>query len=146
MKNDFSSAVYAWKFNEKPLNETTKSIKTNQVGIYTVTASIQHSPTLTCTSKPSVDFNFLLEPSSTGLGVYPNPTLDGKVFVETLENLTNATLTVYDLMGKPVYNTAVPALDGQIQYDFSFLPVGTYYIQVKTNNFKQGQKIVIQVP
>lgn len=144
--NDIPSAVYVWKYNDQVINKTTSLIKTNQVGVYTVTASIEHSPTLTCISKPSAGFNFVLEPSTTGLGVYPNPSLDGKVTVETLENLTNATLVIYDLTGKPVFETAMPALNDQIQFDFSFLPIGAYYIQVKSDNFKQGQKIVIQAP
>ncbi|MEZ4900745.1 MAG: T9SS type A sorting domain-containing protein [Spirosomataceae bacterium] len=144
--NDVPSSIYSWRFNGQSINEITPSIKASQVGIYTVTASIQHSPTLTCTSKPSADFNFVLEPSSTGLGIYPNPSIDGKVTVETLENLVNPTLIIYDLTGKPIFNTALPTLNGQVQFDFSFLPVGTYYIQVNTNTFKQGQKIVIQAP
>ncbi len=144
--NSSASAVYSWQFQSQTLNETTSSIKAGQSGTYTVTASIQHSPTLTCTSKPSAPYNFVLDANNTGLGVYPNPSLDGKVTVEALENLTDVTIILYDLTGKPVRTTTLPSLSGQKQFDFSALPIGTYHLKVLTKEFNQSKKLVISQP
>lgn len=138
-------AVYSWKVNGGDFSETSSLIKANQTGAYTVTASIQHSSTLTCTSKTSAPYNFVLD-ADMGLGVYPNPSPDGKVTVEALENLTDATIILYDMTGRPVKIILVPTLNGQKQLDFSGLPIGTYHLKVVSNGFSQSRKIVISQP
>lgn len=146
VSNAANLAVYSWTYNGQPLSESTAAIKVNQSGTYTVVASIKHTPTLTCTSKVSSGYEFKLDGINTGLGVYPNPSLDGKVTVETLESLTDVTLIVYDQAGKPVQTLSLPSLNGQKQFDFSKLPIGTYHIQVLSKEFNQSKKIVISQP
>ena len=145
VSNAAPSAVYSWKVNGGDFNATSSLIKANQTGNYTVTASIQHSSTLTCTSKTSAPYNFVLD-ADTGLGVYPNPSPDGKVTVEALENLTDATIILYDMTGRPVKIILIPTLNGQKQLDFSGLPIGTYHLRVMTKDFNQSKKIVINQP
>jgi hypothetical protein len=145
VSNAAPSAVYSWQLNGGIFNGTTSLIKANQSGAYTVTASIQHSSTLTCTSKTSTAYNFVLD-ADTGLGVYPNPSLDGKVTVEALENLTDATIILFDMTGKPIKTILAPILNGQKQLDFSGLPIGTYHLQVTSSGFSQSKKIVINQP
>lgn len=145
VSNAAPSAVYSWKVNGGDFNGTSSAIKANQTGAYTVTASIQHSSTLACTSKTSAPYNFVLD-ADTGLGVYPNPSLDGKVTIEALENLTDATITLYDMTGKPIQTIFVPILSGQKQLDFTKVPIGTYHLRVRTKEFNQNKKIVINQP
>ncbi|MFN8345657.1 MAG: sialate O-acetylesterase [Spirosomataceae bacterium] len=145
VSNTAPSAVYVWQVNGGNYNGTSSLIKANQTGNYTVTASIQHSSTLTCTSKTSAPYNFVLD-ADTGLGVYPNPSLDGKVTVEALENLSDVTIILFDMTGKPVKTILVPVLNGQKPLDFSGLPIGTYHLKVSSGSFSQSKKIVISQP
>jgi len=145
ISNATPAAVYSWKVNGGDFNATSSLIKANQTGAYTVSASLQHSPTLTCISKTSAPYNFVLD-ADTGLGIYPNPSPDGKVTVEALENLTDATIVLYDMTGKPVKIILAPTLNGQKQLDFSGLPIGTYHLRVMTKDFNQSKKIVINQP
>ncbi|WP_051211142.1 T9SS type A sorting domain-containing protein [Runella zeae] len=140
------TATYTWKVNNQNIGDTQPYLKTGQVGSYTVFSSVQHSSTLTCVSKISTAYAFEIDASSTGLGVYPNPSFDGKVIVETLENLKDATVVVYDVTGKVVSTAELPSLNTQVQFDFRNLAIGTYYLQVLSKEFKQTKKIVISKP
>ncbi len=143
INNPTPSAVYSWKSGSQSLNETTPVIRVNQSGSFTATASVQYSPTLTCVSKTSAVFEYILEVTNNGLAVYPNPSSDGKVVVETLEILTNATLIVYDLTGKPVQIIQVPSFNEQKLFDFTKLPVGVYTLQVQAQDFNKSKKLII---
>ncbi|WP_428655300.1 sialate O-acetylesterase [Runella sp.] len=143
VSNPTASAVYTWKSGAQALTETKSIIRVNQSGAYTAAASVQYFPTLTCVSKTSAVFDYVLEVSNNGLAVYPNPSPDGKVIVETLEVLSNATLIVYDLTGKPVKTINVPSFNDQKLFDFTDLPVGIYMIQVQNQSFKGSKKLII---
>lgn len=143
VSNPTASAVYAWKSGSQILGETKSVIRVNQSGIFTVTASVQHSATLTCVSRTSSVFDFILEADNNGIAVYPNPSSDGKVIVETQEILKNATLIVYDLMGRPIQIINVPSFDNQKLFDFSALPMGVYVIHVESQGFRRNKKLII---
>lgn len=141
--NPTPSAVYSWKSGGQALSDIAHFIRINQSGSYTASASVQYSPALTCVSGTSVVFEYVLDDTDNGLAVYPNPSPDGKVLVETLEILTNATLIVYDLTGKPVQTIQVPLFTGQKSFDFSMLPIGIYVIKVQAGSFNKSKKLII---
>ncbi|AEI48622.1 T9SS type A sorting domain-containing protein [Runella slithyformis] len=141
--NPTPSAMYSWKSGSQALSEITPFIRINQSGSFTASASVQHSPTLTCVSKTSAVFEYVLDVTDNGLAVYPNPSPDGKILVETLEILTNATLIVYDLTGKPVQTIQVSSFTGQKSFDLSALPIGIYSIKVQAQGFNKSKKLII---
>jgi len=137
------TANYAWLLNEQSYNApNTPIVKASQAGVYRVQVSVKYG-TLECFSKPSAPFDFTPETANDGLGVYPNPTLDGKITIETLENLKDATVVVYDFMGRPIYHQQVPLFDGRKQFDLSELPPATYYLRVFSGSYKQGKKLLV---
>ncbi|TAG51357.1 MAG: T9SS C-terminal target domain-containing protein [Runella slithyformis] len=138
-----ATANYAWLLNNQPYPSTnTPIIKANQTGLYQVLVSVKYGA-LECFSKPSASLNFIVETTNNGLGVYPNPSLDGKVTVETLENLKDATVLVYDYLGRPIYHKQVPLFDGRKQFDLSELPPATYYLRVVNDQYSRGKKLVL---
>jgi len=141
--NPVPLATYDWQLNNTAFATNKPFIKANKSGDYTAQASIQYSPALTCFSKPSVALVFVLETENNGLGIYPNPSRDGKITIETLEDLKDATLVVYDERGVPVYTTLIPLLNVQKRFDFSSLPPGNYIIRVANNQYRQNKKITI---
>lgn len=133
---------YTWLLNERTYNtKNTSVIKANQAGVYRVQVSVKYG-LLECFSKPSTPFDFTPETANDGLGVYPNPTLDGKITIETLENLKDATVVIYDFMGRPIYHQQVPLFDGRKEFDLSELPPASYYLRVFSGNYIQGKKLV----
>ena len=140
-----SESNYIWLLNEQPFAGNTSIIKANKMGNYRVQASVKYG-SLECFSKPSAAFEFTPETANGGLGVYPNPTFNGKITIETLENLQNATIIVYDLRGRPIYHQFVPVFDGRKQFDLTELAPASYYLRVVTNSYQQGKKILISLP
>ena len=138
-------ANYIWLLNEQPFAGNTSIIKANKTGNYRVQASVKYG-NLECFSKPSAALEFTPETANGGLGVYPNPTFNGKITIETLENLQNATVIVYDLRGRPIYHQFVPIIDGRKQFDLSELAPASYYLRVVTNSYQQGKKILVSLP
>jgi Carbohydrate esterase, sialic acid-specific acetylesterase/Secretion system C-terminal sorting domain len=138
-----TQANYAWLLNGQPYGtNNTSIIKANQTGLYQVQVSVKYG-TLECFSKPSASFDFKPETTNNGLGVYPNPTFDGKITIETLENLKDAYVIVYDFMGRPIYHQRVSLFDGRKQFDLSELPPAQYYLRVVNSEYSQGKKIVL---
>lgn len=146
VSNPTASATYAWTNNGQPLGETTATVRANQSGSYTVIASIKHSTALTCTSKVSAPYEFVLENANVRIGIFPNPSTDGNVTIEALENLNDVTLLVYDQTGRTVLTKTFASLVGQQKLDLSHLPYGTYHIKVRTQTFNESQKIVLSQP
>jgi len=73
------------------------------------------------------------------IGVFPNPAVNS-LMVQLDETLETATLVVTDINGRELISR--PAQTG-IELDVSELPVGTYYLQVRSDNaLISGQKFV----
>lgn len=134
---------FRWRRDSDSLTVQTGVIKANQSGNYTARASIIYSPTLTCFSNPSAIYAFTVDPNNQGLSIYPNPNPDKIVRVETQENLTNATLTIYTLTGQVVQTVAVPVFDERKQLVLTSLPAGQYLLRVQAAGFDVSKRILL---
>jgi len=118
-------------------------IKANQTGNYTARSSIIYSPTLTCFSLPSTPYPFTLDATNRGLSIYPNPNPDKLVLLETEQNLTNAQVTVYTLLGQPATTFTVPVFDERKQIDLTGLAPGMYVLRVQAAGFDVSKRILL---
>lgn len=134
---------YNWTLNGNTFVNNSAVIKTNQMGNYNAQAYVQFSPTLTCFSRGSLPLAYEIDPTGDGFGVYPNPSRDGIVLIESLENLTNVTVEVFEQTGKSVFTGRIPTFNAQARLDLSHLPPATYIIQVSNNIFRKSKKIVL---
>ncbi|MCU0339441.1 MAG: T9SS type A sorting domain-containing protein [Spirosomaceae bacterium] len=134
---------YNWTLNGNAVINNSAVIKTNQAGNYNAQAFVQFSPTLTCFSRGSLPLAYQLDPTGDGFGIYPNPSRDGLVTVETLEDLTNVTVEVFEQTGKLIFTGLVPTLNAQARLDLRHLPPATYIVRVSNNIFNKSKKIVI---
>ena len=75
-----------------------------------------------------------LSPAASSIYVYPNPTAN-RIFIQS-ESITKAEL--FDLMGRKVIET------NQDQIDLSNISIGSYILQVTTQNKTQSFKIIKQ--
>lgn len=75
----------------------------------------------------------------TGLKVYPNPVVNGTLFIETAAN-AERTVTVYDLLGKQVLNTTT----SENTINVSNLNAGVYVVKITEEGKTASTKLVIE--
>jgi len=80
----------------------------------------------------------------TSIRVFPNPT-SGMVTVQIseLKDSKPYSVIIYDLIGKPVYASALSEKT-DLQIDLSSHPKGIYLIRVASVNFSRSEKIILQ--
>jgi hypothetical protein len=70
------------------------------------------------------------------VAIYPNPT-SGKVNIDLLDEWKNASVTVYDMVGRPVYTgtlNSINATGKPIEFDLSSLGSGIYILNIQSSN------------
>lgn len=80
------------------------------------------------------------------LNVFPNPN-NGKFTVSEELFESNTTLKLYDVLGTLIYEKQMKdflAGNGFYQFDFSFLPKGSYYLTVSDGDKTLSQRLVMQ--
>ena len=80
-------------------------------------------------------------------GVFPNPTAGRFITTFTLERRAEVTLTLLDLMGRPVsqlYRGTLPAGPQALPSQLGNLPTGTYFLRLTDSSASAIQRIVIQ--
>lgn len=98
---------------------------------FTVSASAQDSKQL---AKPQ-------EASSSieGLSLYPNPVLNGKVYISTKNDLEKE-IIIFDLLGKKVLQTHLTSRELSV----SDLVPGVYIIKINEENATATRKLIIR--
>jgi hypothetical protein len=71
--------------------------------------------------------------------IFPNPALN---IVTIKSNSTIEKLTLYDMLGKQVYNLSLSNLVFEHSLDISTLNSGVYHLRIKTANGIETQKII----
>jgi hypothetical protein len=132
---------FRWSIDNALLGFDTSTIKANKTGSYTSRSSIVYSPTLTCFSLPSTPLLFTVDPNNKGLSVYPNPNPDKILTLETEQNLTNASITIYSLTGQVLLTTTVPLFNDRKVLSLTGMPPGQYIIRVQATNFDVAKRI-----
>lgn len=139
--------LYDWRRAGELLPQTSAVVKVVVTANYTARAkstyTLNGSNNLTCYSDFSAPKGFTFDQSAGGLSVYPNPSRDGVVVLETVENLKDATVGVFTLTGQQLFTQQVPLLDERKRVDLSGLAQGMYIIQVRSSGFNVSRRVVI---
>jgi hypothetical protein len=144
VSNPNSLGNYIWKLDSQTLPDNNKPLlKALKDGKYETQVSVPYSPTLTCYSKSSVIFPYAIDQTALGLGIYPNPVLNGILRIETLADIKNATVSVYTATGRLAQVNFLPKFDENTQIDLKTLPSGTYIVEVTAVAYRITKKIVI---
>ncbi|GAB4054832.1 T9SS type A sorting domain-containing protein [Spirosoma litoris] len=138
-----NGTLFRWLRDNNLLTTQTATIKANQSGNYTARSSAVYSQTLVCYSLPSSPISFSIDANNKGLSVYPNPNPDKVLTIETLENLTNATVTVYTLTGQQVLSTNVPSFVDRQRLTLTGMPSGSYILRVQASDFDVSKRIIL---
>lgn len=98
---------------------------------------------LTCASAYSSPQPFAFDASLGGLSVYPNPTANGVVTIETVENLADAQVSVFSMTGRQLATYLIPAFNNRQAIDLTGLAPAEYLIQVKSASFNISRRIIV---
>lgn len=138
--------VYDWQRTGELIPQNSSTVKVTVTANYSArvrTTFRLNNTKLTCSSAFSEPRAFTFDQSSGGLSVYPNPSRDGIVTIETVENLRNADVDVFSLSGQHLFSSQVPTLDERKAIDLSGMAPGVYIIRVRSSGFDVARRIII---
>jgi large repetitive protein len=138
--------AYRWELNKQLLLQNSASFKVNTEGVYQVQTQITYklgTATLTCYSKASDPYTFKYYEFDKGIVLYPNPNTSGIFYVETKENLTNAVVVVYSMIGQEIGRYNIALFDDRKMIDLHTLPVGNYLVRVTNSSFDYTRMVMI---
>ncbi|WP_159476011.1 T9SS type A sorting domain-containing protein [Dyadobacter sp. 3J3] len=136
---------YDWKRDELILTtSTTNSVRTNVTGTY----SARYRETfaiganlLTCYSLFSNDLEVITEGES-DIVVFPNPGARDNIFVESRDDIANAEITVYDILGR-VMTFQKQDIKSRVKIPVRNLSSGKYIVRIKGAGVDVTRQIVI---
>ncbi|MBC3784854.1 sialate O-acetylesterase [Spirosoma utsteinense] len=141
------SDLFDWRRGGELLPQKGAVIKVVVTSNYTTRAkstfTISGSDSLTCYSDYSTPKAFTFDQSAGGLSVYPNPSPNGVVIIETLENLNDASIAIFSLTGQQLFTQQVPLLDERKSINLTGLAQGEYIIRVRSSGFNVSRRIII---
>lgn len=145
-KIEVTDLTYEWKIDGNTSSNKTGFLKAANQSFITVTALRNFTvanKTLTCRSNLSGAYSFVPNTELSGIIVYPNPTPNGIVSIESKENIENSSLVVYNEKGQFVYSVSVPNLSERRSVDLSHLSAGKYILKFSYGAFVETKSIVI---
>jgi hypothetical protein len=139
---------YEWYKNNVLLQNTNSMIKVKADGIYAVKGSILYQlgagRILKCFSPLSSEYEFKIDPSVKGFSVFPNPALNSIINIETLEDLEDAVVKIYNLKGTLIKSYDIPYFDVRRTFDLSETHRGSFLINVKAKDFNVIKRVYIE--
>lgn len=145
-KTEMPDLAYEWKQDGSISSNKTGFLKTSNQSFVTVTALRNFTvsnKTLTCRSNLSGAYSFVPSTELSGIIVYPNPTPNGVVTLESKENVENSYLVVYNQKGQFVYSASIPNLSERRSVDLSHLASGKYILKFSYGAFVETKSIII---
>jgi hypothetical protein len=134
---------FLWRRPGTESDTTANIIKILKTGTYSTKAKVNFtigdSNVLTCYSDTtSQEFK---TNEQNDVVIYPNPSQDSYVYIESRDNIANAVITLFDIYGRVVKSTPPQMFDSRLQISVGHLPTGKYIIRVTG----QGQSLTKQI-
>ena len=142
-ENNINDGDHVWQLNGTNLTENGTTLKAIKSGSYVANNTVIYSPTLTCFSDFSEPFIFTLNTQGGTVSVYPNPSSTGSFTIETMDDLKDATIQIFDLTGKLIRTYESINFNERRFIDLSLLSNGMYILSIQSGDFKKTKKISI---
>ena len=140
---------YIWRYNGDVQKDLiTKIIKAKKDGDYQVQASITYTGValaggkLVCYSNTSNAIKYVQDLTFEGFSIFPNPTVNGEINVEVIEDLIGATVTVYNLYGQLVAEYKVDKFNVLQKIQLPDYQGNMYIIKVATDGFDRTRRVI----
>ncbi|MBC7893170.1 MAG: T9SS type A sorting domain-containing protein, partial [Sphingobacteriaceae bacterium] len=85
---------------------------------------------------------YIFEDGNQGFSIYPNPSRDGNLTLETKEDWQGAQVTVWTLTGQLVFEDRVDAFNERKFLRMGPQP-GTYIVRVRAEGFSVSKRILV---
>ncbi len=133
---------YHWQLGTQDLNKSDVYLKVSQSGTYKLFATKTYSSDLTCKSSVN-EFVYTL-PSDEGMSAYPNPVVGtyGQLTIESISNLSNATYSLIDEVGKTVKQGTISNVD-TFKLDVNGVGTGKYVLIISPSDKTHYTKRII---
>jgi hypothetical protein len=129
---------FEWKFGSSILNSKVAVAKVLSGGDYTARRKYNYTidgTPLTCFTD-AVRYSYGVDPEFKGVAIYPNPITGSKVNIQTLEDWSSAEVTIYDMVGRPVYSGRLGSTELANELNVNGLGNGIYIVQIKGSGEK----------
>jgi hypothetical protein len=144
---EISEVNYNWTNGATILNKDTAEIKANKPGNYQAQAfklyQLEGESSLKCVSELS-DLIFVDFDVSVTYQVYPNPTINKTLSIETFEDYKNTYVTIYDYYGGLVKRFFVSDFNVRQTFDLSSISEGSYILKLDNPNLTITRRIIVQ--
>jgi hypothetical protein len=128
-------------------NQNGPVVKVVQSGTYTARAkaffTLPNSTSLTCYSNFSNEVVFTSSESVDGVSVYPNPSSNGFIAIETIEDLQDVDLTIHSTTGHLVYSEKVPSFSTRRLIPVAGFASGQYIVRLKSATATISRRVFI---
>jgi len=140
---------YIWRLNDVIKPElTTRIIKAKQDGNYKVQASILYTGLaiaggkLVCYSNTSDALKYVEDLSFDGFSIYPNPSPNGEINVEVIEDLIGANITIYDLYGQLIAEYKVDNFSTFKKIQLPNYHGNTYIVKITKDGLDRTRRVI----
>ena len=144
---------YVWRYNGDVQRDlTTRIIKAKKDGDYQVHASITYTGLaglassaggkLVCYSNTSSIIKYVQDLTFNGFSVFPNPSSNGEINVEVIEDLIGANIVIYDLYGQIIAEYKVDKFNALKKIQLPNYHGNTYIVKIITDGFDRTRKVI----
>ncbi|MDF5689567.1 T9SS type A sorting domain-containing protein [Aquirufa aurantiipilula] len=137
---------YEWKKDNQRLNENQALIKAKEMGLFEVRARKQYdlfqAPSLICFSSYQ-KISMSIPENMKGISIYPNPSKNGILHLELLEDIAEAEAKVFDFLGNEIVYYKLPSSSVPISLQLPPIPAGTYILKIIAPNYIKEKIIII---
>ena len=98
---------------------------------------------ITCYSTFSNEIQYTASDAAVGMNVYPNPSSNGVIAIETVEDLQNADITIATLTGQTVYSGKVASFNERKVINVQGLTAGQYIVRVRSQGFNVARRVLV---
>lgn len=141
---------YLWRLNgdlQKDL--ITRLIKAKKDGNYQVQASNTYTGVnitggkLVCYSMVSEVIKYVQDISFEGVSVFPNPSADGIINIEAIEDLIGTKIVIYDLYGRVVADYTIDKFNTLKRIELPNLQGTIYIVKIISGGLEKTRKVLI---
>ncbi len=136
---------YIWRVPGTTEDTVATVLKITQSGLYTTRAQVVFTlgnNSLTCYSDTaSREFK---TNDSNEVVIYPNPSQGAKIYIESRDDIRDATVTLHDIYGRVIRITPPVLMNSRLEFDVSNLAAGKYILRVTGHNTSLTKQIMVR--